>query len=246
MRAPLLALLAGALAFGAGVVARWPARAVAPVLPDGIACSQLGGTLWSGHCTGLSAGGHVLGNLRWRLRPASLLRGRLSASVQFDTAGGRVAGDVSAYPGGRLEAGAVAADLDLRRAQLPGVPPDLHGRVVAELPSIGWSRGALTRMTGRIEAADLVRGDRNPMRLGGFEMILDPPAEGRPPSARVQDLGGPLWVRATLAWVPPAGYLLEGEVQARAGASEALQRELERLGPADGQGRRRFAQEASF
>jgi general secretion pathway protein N len=246
MRAPAVALLAGLLALGVGVVARWPARSLAPILPDGIACARLGGTVWHGHCTDLAAGGRVLGHARWQLRPASLLMGRLSTRVQLDTAGGVIAGDVTAQLGGRIDAGAVRADLDLRRAQLPGVPPDLAGRVVAELPALGWSGGTLTRVAGRVELIELARGDGNPMRLGGFELIFDPPAEGKPPSARVQDLGGPLWLRATLAWLPPAGYVLEGAVQARADASDGLRRELERLGPADGQGRRRFSQEVGF
>lgn len=246
MRTPIVALLAGMLALGVGVVARWPARSVTPVLPDGIACSRLGGTIWRGHCTGLSARGRVLGQVRWQLRPASLLLGRLTARVQLDTDGGVIVADLTARPGGRIDAAAVRADLDLRRARLPGVPPDLAGRVVADLPALGWSGGALTHVAGRVELNDLARGDAPPMRLGGFEVIFDPPAPGKPPTARVQDLGGPVWLRATLAWLPPGGYLLEGEVQARADASDGLRRELERLGPADGQGRRRFAQEANF
>ncbi len=246
MRAPALALLAGVMAFGAGLISHWPARSLAPILPEGIACGRLGGTIWTGHCAGLSAGGRTLGNARWRLRPAALLLGRMSVIVQLDSAGGPLAGELTARVGGRVEARRVIANLDLRRAQMPGLPADLGGRIAADLPSITWSGRGLEHVTGRVEARDLTRGDTDVLRLGSFELAFDPAAPGKPPIARVQDLGGPLWLRATLAWVPPAGYLLEGEVQARADASESLRRELERLGPADPQGRRRFAQEASY
>jgi general secretion pathway protein N len=246
MRPATLVLLAGALALVAGAAWRWPARALVPLLPAGVACERVGGTLWNGHCAGLSTGGRPLGTARWQLQPGPLLLGRLSTRLQFDTPGGRISGGLTVHLGGWLEAGPVSADLDLRRAQLPGLPADLGGRVVAELPSLAWSGGTLSELTGRIEATGLVRGDAAPLRLGSYELVFEPPAAGRPPTARVQDLGGPLWVRATLAWVPPAGYLLEGQVQARDEASEPLRRELERLGPADAQGRRRFAQEASL
>lgn len=246
MRPAIVVLLAGALALVAGAAWRWPARALAPLLPPGVACERVGGTVWRGHCAGLSTGSGPLGTLRWQLRPGSLLLGRLSARLQLDTPGGRISGDLTAHLGGRLEGGPVSADLDLRRARLPGIPADLGGRIVAELPALGWAGGTLQTLTGRVEATALVRGDAAPLRLGSYELVFDPPAAGRAPGARVQDLGGPLWVRARLAWVPPAGYLLEGEVQARDEASEVLRRELERLGPPDAQGRRRFAQEASF
>jgi hypothetical protein len=246
MRPAAVVLLAGTLALVAGAAWRWPARALAPLLPPGLACERLGGTVWSGYCTGLSTGGGPLGTLQWQLRPGALLLGRLSARLQLDTPGGRISADLAVRLGGRLEAGPVSADLDLRRARLPGVPSDLGGRVVADLPALGWADGTLHTLTGRVEATGLVRGDAAPLRLGSYELVFEPPAAGGSPAARVQDLGGPLWVRARLAWVPPAGYLLEGEVQARDEASAALRRELERLGPPDAQGRRRFAQEASL
>lgn len=245
MRPAALLPLAATAAALAGAVWHWPARSLQPLLPDRITCARVGGTLWNGHCAGLAVDGRTLGNLQWLLRPSRLLQARLAARVRLVGPAGEVGGEIAKRVGGSVEATGVAADFDLQRAALPGLPADLGGRLVADLPSLRLAGGTLAA-SGRVELTALVRGTQPGLQLGGYELVLEPPQAGSPPAARVQDLGGPLWVRARLTWMPPAGYLLQGEVQARASASAALRRELERLGPADPQGRHSFAQEASL
>jgi len=56
-RAVILAVVGFALV----LIVRFPARWLAPLLPHAIHCQQLDGTVWSGSCSGLTAGVSVLG-----------------------------------------------------------------------------------------------------------------------------------------------------------------------------------------
>jgi hypothetical protein len=85
------------------------------------------------------------------------------------------------------------------------------------------------------------------LRIGSYEIVFDAAPSGSDArTGRIKDLGGPLEVTGSLQFTRPPGYLLQGLVRSRPEASPTLQRQLEALGPADAEGRRTFAQEATF
>src|SRR5688572_6657091 len=77
--------------FPAGTALRWFA-------PPGATFAGVAGTLWSGSAATCSVEGFTIEALRWDLRPASLLLGRLSADVEARIPDGFVSGNIVATP----------------------------------------------------------------------------------------------------------------------------------------------------
>src|SRR5512137_2352946 len=48
---------------------------------NGVTAASFAGSIWSGAATGLAWRGAVLGDLRWRVAPLELFRGRIGAHV---------------------------------------------------------------------------------------------------------------------------------------------------------------------
>ena len=247
MRGSRNLLLAGFLSFGVTLLVAWPARSLQSLLPAGVACSALTGTVWRGHCAQLTVQGLRFGSVDWQLHPSRLLLGSLSATLRLDQPGLMLAAKIAIGLTGKVE----ARDLDLRLTlgalPLAAVPADLRGRVVAHFDAVDWRDGGVIALAGRVEASELTRGDREPLRIGSYEIVFDAAPSGSDArTGRIKDLGGPLEVTGSLQFTRPPGYLLQGLVRSRPEASPTLQRQLEVLGPADAEGRRTFAQEATF
>jgi len=243
---PWLALGAFALTF----LARLPARWLAPLLPEGVACADPAGTVWSGSCSNLDTRGFRAGAVSWSLQPARLLTLHAAARLRLAPPGSNLEGEVSWSPfGGAIEGRAVRGDLALQPGGLlPGVPADLSGRVGLSLDEIALRGRTITALRGVIEVRELQqRTGEGLMPLGSFRLSFQgaPDASGNI-TGRLEDTGGPLAVEGSLALTSAPGYLLNGTVALRPDASPMLARQIAFLGSPDAAGRRPFAQEATF
>jgi hypothetical protein len=227
---------------------RLPLRWVQGVLPAGIECVDPSGTLWQGACGTLQWQGQPRGAVRWQLRPLQLFKGRLAAQLRVTRDDDSLTGELGASLGGSLHGTDVRLELTLGATPLPGIPPELRGRVHADLARVEWQGKAFTALLGRIEARNITQlGGAAPLALGSYELLFETPADTTGSiHGRIRDLGGPLDVTATMALTRAPGYLLEGSVAPRADAAPELLRQIGYLGAADAAGRRPFAQEATF
>jgi hypothetical protein len=241
-------LLAGCAGFLVALIWTLPLRWIAKALPDGIVCTEPGGSAWHGHCAELRAAGTAWGAASWRIHPAGLLLGSLVADVRVASPTLTCSGELTLRPAARRAARDMNCALLLGVANvLPGIPPDARGRIEAQLASIELKGNVITGVRGRLLANDVTLGGAPPVSYGDYELLFEraPAADGGIPG-RLHDQGGPLAVEATLVLTPAPGYLLNGTVAPRAGAAPELLRQLALLGPADAAGARSFAQEATF
>ena len=234
------------VAFAAMVLARLPASWLLPSRGANFSCATIEGSIWSGYCGGLRAGGASLGDLAWRLRPARLFLGKLAAHVDLEhppTTSAR--GDVEIGLGGTVVAHNFTASLPLDPTLLPGVPPTLSGTLHLDLALARVSqKGVVSRLKGRIEADDLIDRSGFVTPLGSFAVTF--PGGTGPPTGALRDLGGPLAVAGNLILTPQPGYELSGDVTPRASANQALVNTIEFLGSPDAQGRRQFALSGTY
>ncbi len=242
MRASRLLLL-GLTAYAVLLVATLPASVVAPAVARAsggqarlVAAS---GTAWHGRgrlevsVPGLA---FALDSLSWRLRPASLLAGRLAFSVEASAGGLEARGVVSRSPAmWRLgeatvsgEAAAAARFAPLAAAWQPG------GTLAARSEELAWDgRAATGEASVEWREASLALSPVRP--LGTWRASLTGETGGL--AVAVQTVKGPLRVAGRGRLALPAGRLaFAGEARAEPAEAAALEPLLALLGPrrADG------------
>lgn len=238
-----------ALGFGAYVaftVATFPASvALRWFAPPDVAFAGVGGTLWSGSAASATAGGFTADTLRWRVRPAALFLGRVSADVEARIPDGFVAANVTVSPG------AVRFG-DLRGATslpaLTGLLPvrGMRGQASLALESLVLEGGWPTTAVGELKLASLETmplipdGSGALLPLGDYTLTLRPAPEGEL-AATFVDNGGPLEVQGTLSLDAARSYTIDALIKPRAGAPESLVEGLKIMtAEPDAEGRRRL------
>jgi hypothetical protein len=224
--------------FPAGVALRWFA-------PPGVTFAGVAGTLWSGSAATCSVNGFTAEALRWRLRPTSLLLGRVSANVEARIPDGFVSGDVTATP-------LSVRFSDLRGGTslpaLGGVLPvrGLRGQASVSVESLvlenGWPATAVGEIKLKgLESLPLIPDGRGAyVPLGDYTVTLVPAAEGEL-AATFVDNGGPLEVEGTAKLDASRNYTIDALVEPRANAPETLVQGLNIMtAEPDAEGRRRL------
>jgi hypothetical protein len=213
----------------------------------GVSAVSYSGSVWSGVASGIAWRGATLGDLRWQIAPATLLRGRLGAHVQLVRPDGSVESDVEASLAGPVDLAGVRVNLPVESmSALPlGLPKGWRGRVRADIPELRITRGWPESVKGTIDMDGLIAPPPRNATIGSYHAVLpDPaakPAAGAGITARVSDKEGPFSVDARLTLSPDRSFLLEGTLAPRGDTPPALQRSLQLLGPADAAGRRQFS-----
>lgn len=239
------ALIFAGIGFAVMLLLRFPARWAAPLLPHGLQCQQLDGSLWSGSCTGLTGSSGPMGNLSWDLHALQLLRARLELQLDLTNQGSYLRGSVALGFGGALHGQDVSLDLPLTSALVSSLPAGSRARLLGKLSRIEWTGKYLAALEGELDIQDLV--DSQGQAFGNYQAIFAPGSDSTDtPSGVVHDTGGPLILDATLQLTHDPGYLVQGHVAARPSAASALADELKYLGSADPSGRRTFSLQGTF
>lgn len=242
---PILGL--SLLGFVLGLIVGMPLRWVVPLVSKSLRCDAPSGSLWSGACTNLSLDALNLGTVRWTLKPASLLLGRLGADVQVTQPGLAGSASLAIGFGGRVTAQDIDARISLGGPLLARFAASLRGDLTLDLDELQFDDGWVRVLRGTVDAADLQQLSPQPLALGSYRMQFDSATDsaGRIVGS-LRDQGGPLDVDGTLTLTASPGYELQGTVLARPGAPPTLEQQIRFLGSPDGAGRRPFAQAETF
>lgn len=244
-------LLAAALVFALALLLRAPAGALAPAFSAaGLAAVEYRGTVWRGEALQVAAGSLRLPQVSWRLRPASLLAGRLAADVEVEVPGGFFRGRVAAGLGNRLlvQDAEGAAPLAVLAPAAGRMAPD--SRVVLEIGELSWKDEWPRAVVGEVRLGEVALGLPGQASLGRGDFVarFDAPevARGEIVTGQLEDAGGPVEVRGTVSFAPPGDYEVAGVARARAGSPPELARALELAGPRTPDGGHQFALTGSF
>ena len=230
--------------FPAGTALRWLA-------PPEVTFAGVAGTLWSGSAASCAAGGFRAEALRWRVRPASLLLGRISAHLEARIPDGFIAGDVVASPSSvRFAALRGATSLPALAAVLP--IRGMRGQASVALESLVLENGWPASITGELKLAGLEApplisdGSASLVPLGDYTVTFVPAPAGQI-AAQVVDNGGPLEVAGTVSLDVARNYTIDVLVEPRAGAPEMLVEGLSyTTSDPDAEGRRRLSLNGSL
>ncbi len=151
MKRPLALGLAGLLAFLAILIARAPASWLVPSGPTApFTCSAIGGTLWSGLCSGLTVQHQGYGDLSWDLAPLKLLTGRLAAQVSLGSGAIHGSGELAVSFGGTLTVSDARADFPLDPKLIPAIPAGMTGSAHLDLTRLVLRKGVIEHLEGRL------------------------------------------------------------------------------------------------
>jgi general secretion pathway protein N len=227
------------------LIARFPARWIGPLLPHGMHCLQLDGSVWSGSCSGLTRGASTMGDLTWDLHALQLLRARLELRLDLSNQGSYLRGTVAFGFGGALHGRDVQLDLPLTSALISSLPAGAQARLMGKLSRVEWTGKYLAGLEGQLDIQDLVGAQGQ--AFGNYQATFGADSQGADtPSGVVHDTGGPLALDATLQLTHDPGYVVQGHVAARPSASNTLADDLKYLGSPDASGRRTFSLQGTF
>ena len=224
--------------FPAGVALRWLA-------PPGVTFAGVAGTVWSGSAATCSVNGFTAEQLRWRLRPTSLLLGRVSANVEARIPDGFVSGDVTATSRSvRFSDLRAGTSLPALGNVLP--VRGMRGQASVSIESLvlenGWPAEAVgeVKLAG-LESLPLIPDGRGAyVPLGDYTVTLVPASAGEL-AATFVDNGGPLEVEGTAKLDASRTYTIDALVEPRADAPETLIQGLNIMtAEPDAEGRRRL------
>ena len=147
MKKMRLPLIFGAAIFVATLVASAPASLISVFIssqPGGVAYRDARGTIWNGELVGASIAGAPLGNVAFRLSPASLLQ--LAPDVALSARGGAVIGSgrMKAGAGGQIE----LRDVDAQIALGAIAPQGIFGEPVNGDANVAIERVVFSRRAG--------------------------------------------------------------------------------------------------
>ena len=232
------AFLVSAVAQFPGTVAyRWFA-------PDGIRLSGIEGTVWSGRAALGSAGSIGIHDLRWQLRPWSLLFARPSARIESGIGDGFLQADVRVGMG---EIALTGLRSSCSLSVLSGVLPiaGIRGQMSMTIAELVVRDGRPVRAVGELRLGNLsvpslVPGSRGEtLAMGNFSIALTGTAGL---AGTFEDQGGPLEVRGSADLGTDGRYEIRGGARARPAADPVLAQGLEFLtGPPDASGMREFS-----
>ena len=232
----------GASAYLAFAMALFPADAAWRWLAaDDLRLAGVQGTVWSGRAALASAGPLGFRDVRWQVRPWSLLLARPAGRFETGFGDGFLQTEVR-IGGSDVVLTGLTATCSLS-ALAPALPiAGIRGQASLQLTELvlrdGWPASARGQLRlGQLTVPSLVGGD--PIALGNFNVILSG-TDGL--QGAFQDQSGPLEVRGTAGLTAAGEYEISGLARARPEADSALRRGIELLtGAPDADGMRAFS-----
>ena len=229
------AYLAFALAlFPADVAWRWLAA-------DDLRLAGVQGTVWSGRAALASAGPLGFRDVRWQVRPWSLLLARPAGRVESSLGDGFIQTEVR-IGGNEIVLTGLTASCSLSALASALPIAGIRGQVSLQLTELvlhdGWPAAARGQLRlGQLTVPSLIGGD--PIALGNFNVTLSG-TDGL--QGTFQDQSGPMEVRGSAGLSAAGEYEISGLVRARPEADAALRRGIELLtGAPDADGMRAFS-----
>jgi general secretion pathway protein N len=218
------AYLAFALgSFPAATAAHW-------LLPPQVELTGLRGTVWSGSAASAKVGDLPVQDVRWRVRPWTLLTARIGASIEARLTDGFLTTNVTASKT-RVQLSDLRGGTSLATLALIPSLRGMRGQASVALSELEIESGWPTRALGELKLAALEipplmpSGNTSLIPLGDYTVTFAEPPPDAPPgsvAARFVDNGGPLEVAGTLLVTQKREYTFDALIKARAGAQQML------------------------
>ena len=242
----------GVAAYLIFLVATLPATFVTRRLTaQGLVLSGVSGSIWNGRANASQLNGLTFTSLRWQVRPASLLLGRLSLDMQATRDDGYINGRVSLRTGQRIDIADLRMALPIHalRGFAGALAANWQGTLQAQFAELSLERGWPRRARGSIDAQNLSGPARQPTAIGGYRVTFDSAdktSNGDLSGQVASQDDAPVDVAGVLRIQANRQYFIEAQIGTRANTPASILQALQYLGPPNPQGRRTFSLSGSF
>lgn len=218
-----------------GLIVSFPARvAYHWFAPPTVAMTGISGSVWRGAASQASVAGLYLGELRWRMRPLALLRGRASFDIAANPAGGVLDGNAAIGFGGNLFLAHTRASLPLDAfAGLFGVP-GLRGTATADIVQLELSDGFPASGEGSAEVRGLVLPMVSRQSIGGYRVEFLTQEDGV--VASVEDTNGLVDIAGRVFFRRDRSYEFLGQLAPKPDTPAAISDQMRFLGSPNARG----------
>lgn len=218
-----------------GLVVAFPARvAYHWFAPQTVALSGISGTVWRGRASQSNIAGLYLGELRWRMRPLALLRGRASFDVGANPAGGVIDGNAAIGFNGDLHLARTRASLPLDAVAGLLRVAGLRGTATADIERLRLSDGMPVAADGTAEVRGLVLPLVSPQSIGGYRVEFFTQEDGV--VASVEDTDGFVDIAGRVLLGSDRSYEFLGQLAPKAETPPAVVDQMRFLGSPNSRG----------
>lgn len=218
-----------------GLLVFFPARvAYHWFAPPIVALSGITGSVWRGSASQANIAGLYLGELRWRMRPLALLRGRASFDVGANPAGGVLDGNAAIGFNGDLHLAKTRASLPLDAIAGQLRVTGLRGTATADIERLQLSDGVPVAADGSAEVRGLVLPLVSPQPIGGYRVEFFTQEDGV--VASVEDTDGFVDIAGRLLLTGDRSYEFIGQLAPKPETPPTVVEQMRFLGSPNARG----------
>lgn len=226
---------AAVITFIVGLIVFFPARiAYHWFVPDGVSISGISGSTWYGSAREASANGIYLRDLRWRIRPVTLLTGKLGYAIGASPASGFVEGNLAISVTGTLSVTDLNGSLPLQSLQRALGIPGLRGNLSVQLSTLIIEDGLPVAADGVVEVANLLAPAVYRASIGGYRAEFSTVDDEV--VASVEDTDGVFYIAGDVRVAADRSYGFVALLAPKPNTPRELQDQLRFLGSANDRG----------
>lgn len=248
-RIRLILLVAGL--YGVFLVATFPASQAYALAQNfagemPVKVSRLDGSVWSGTAGVTSISGQRISSIKWKLKPLSLLLGKVEAWVDFRDGDNFGRGNVArSLFGDGLGLSDFEASMDIAKLiAISKFPVDIKGNLGMNMQGLKFSNNRLEQADGTLVVQDTKIIFPAKMDLGSLKLTLA--TDDELVIGTLVDGGGPLQADGILTLGPDDKYKFTGTFATRGNSGTQLERNLKLLGRAGADGKVKVSKSGSI
>ena len=223
-------VIAGLLAFVAGVLVIFPARvAYRWFVPEDIALAGIEGTIWNGRADHADIAGVYVRNLEWHARPLGLFILSPSYDARGELVSGFVEGRVTVGLGERIRLQNTTASVSLATLAPALNMGAIDGTANLRVEELEIRGGLPVVATGTLDVTNLMAPmiyARSP--IGGYQATFFTQENGI--AASVEDTDGIIDVAGSLTINSDRSYVFLAAIAPKTGADEGIRNQMRFLG----------------
>ncbi len=228
-------IIAGCITLLVGLIIFFPARvAYQWFAPTAVSLGGISGSVWKGEASQAKFGSFYLQDLSWRIKPLSLIIGKLDYRVAASPASGFIDGQVALNFSGGIVISDFRGSMPLQILEQPAGLRGLRGTVNVQIECLIIENGLPVAANGYLEVSNLVAPTIHRSSIGGYRAEFFTQDAGI--VASVEDTDGLIDIAGRLQLSPDRTYQFVAQLAAKNNTPANVKQQLQYLGSANERG----------